>query len=645
MLNWHFDTSTLLFALSGLVALVVALINWRQRRQPGFAKLSMIMFLVFLWILVSGLELSVREPDAKMFFILIESTLISVFNTLLVPFVCEFLQYKWLTPPRQAILWVIAAFFIALEWTNSFHHLIWTEYHLNPANPDILLTSHGPLFVFDNAYLLLITISCILLLIFEMLRFRGSKSFSAGLIAASFTVPYLTYFGYLLNSDEILWNSLMPIGYSISGLLISWVVFEDLQRTVSVQTGQLHGKIQELEMEINNRKQLEQHLLEFHDSLAQQVSDQTQKLSGLYEMILLSGKSLPLQNVLEQSLERVRATLGSDLVCYYDLAQGLPASTFCGSGGIDNASLANLRFEWMGHGQDLIARVDGRIPDDLPEEVRRAGFKACTGKRVKNQDQNIGIFACFWADLHQFKVDEISLIGALSEELGVILENAQLRESASANATQIERRRLARELHDSVVQSLHSLVFAANTARQAAATSPEKLGGILDLISSSAQLALKEMRLLLFELRLIPSGEIQFLEGIQTRLDAVERRANIDAELNVESGTSWPWDWEKDLYAITMEALNNSLKHAQASRIEVHVGGNEQNFELKIMDNGRGFDPGTVCRGGMGLSTMTERAARMGGHLGIISKPGAGTLITMGMDRPVASNPKGSETI
>ena len=575
-----------------------------------------------------------REPNQKWLFVLIESALLWSFNTLIVPFIGDFFQYKWLTTRKLTILYGISAIFLILEWTNSFHHLIWNSYRLNPDNPDILLITNGPLFNLEAAYLIGLTGACVLLLIFEMFRSKGQKGINAGLIAVSISVPYITYFLSLLYPGEALGISLMPIGYAVSGLSISWVVYEDLQRTVRLQTSLLQTNIQELEMEIQKRKLLEQGLLQFQDSLAQQLSDQTRKLAGLYEMILLSGKVLPIQSVLEQSLARIRVTLGCQLVCYYNSSQSSPATVFSGFEANVHESVTDLRFEWMGQELDLIARADGRIPDDLPQEVRQAGFLACAGKRVRIQNKDLGIFACFWDDPHPFRVDEISLIEALSEELGVILENALMRELVSLDATQLERRRLARDLHDSVVQSLHSLVFSANTARQASLSSPEKLEKILELLSSSAQLALKEMRLLLYELRLVSSNELLFLEGIQTRLDAVERRANIDAELSVGSGAVWPQAWETDLYAISMEALNNSLKHAQATRVELRISGNEQTFEFTITDNGKGFDVRAVRRGGMGLSTMAERAERLGGRLTITSTPGAGTQISLNIDHP-----------
>ena len=642
---WHFTPSILLFLLSGSISLMAAILNWRLRQQPGFAKLALIMLLVSLWTFADGFQLSIISLEAKWYLHLFESSLIWLFNTLIVPFICEIYQYKWLTRPRFVLLFFIPGVFQLFEWTNPFHHLVWTGYSLYPANPDILIVSYGPLFYIELIYLVLLSVACVLLLTNEMGRSKGWKRLTAGLMALSISVPYLAYWGYTLLPGDILGISLMPIGYSVSGLAISWVVFEDLQRTIQAQTSLMRGNILELEAEISRRKVLEKNLLDFQDSLAQQMSDQTRKLSGLYEMILLSGQSLSMQDLLDQSLARIRVMLGCELVCFYDLSQASPTASFAGPQVFEPGQAPIFRFEWMGQGQDVIAHVQGRLTNPLPDEVRQAGFKACAGKRVKIKNENLGIFACYWKDLHQFRVEEISLIGALSEELGVVLENARLRELISMEATQHERRRLARELHDSVVQSLHSLVFTASTARQAAVSKPEKLAEILELIATSAQLALQEMRLLLYELRLIPSEEILFLDGLQSRLDAVERRANIEAELQVESGSSWPKGWNQDLYALSIEALNNSLKHAHATRVEIQLAGHEHKFELKIRDNGKGFNLGSISLGGMGLSTMAERAERLGGRLVIDSAPGAGTLIQLVIDESIDLNPTGDESL
>ena len=197
------------------------------------------------------------------------------------------------------------------------------------------------------------------------------------------------------------------------------------------------------------------------------------------------------------------------------------------------------------------------------------------------------------------------------------------------NVAHEERRRLARDLHDSVTQSLYSLVYSADSARKMAKSQPQKLDAVLSHLSDSALLALKEIRLMLYEMRLIPQGEINMLEAIETRLEAVERRAKIDANLTVEDGLEWPKTWEIELYPIVIESLNNSLKNAQASKVDIRITELHGEFSLCIEDNGKGFDLKNVSQGGMGLTNMNERAQKLGGRLKIDSTPGVGTKINV----------------
>jgi signal transduction histidine kinase len=101
----------------------------------------------------------------------------------------------------------------------------------------------------------------------------------------------------------------------------------------------------------------------------------------------------------------------------------------------------------------------------------------------------------------------------------------------------------------------------------------------------------------------------------------------IEAHLVVGDAVTWPKSWENDLYGIAMEALNNSLKHARASQVDVSLGGNGQGIDLEVSDNGRGFDLAHPGAGGLGLRSMAERAERMGGSLTVDAAAGCGTRV------------------
>jgi signal transduction histidine kinase len=115
---------------------------------------------------------------------------------------------------------------------------------------------------------------------------------------------------------------------------------------------------------------------------------------------------------------------------------------------------------------------------------------------------------------------------------------------------------------------------------------------------------------------------------LQHRLDAVEKRAGVEARVVAEGLVELPPSVEEGLYRIAQEALNNSLKHAAASLVTVRIEGGDDMVELEVTDNGRGFDPDSLQDGGgMGLPNMRERAERLGGSLAILSEPETGATV------------------
>jgi len=147
--------------------------------------------------------------------------------------------------------------------------------------------------------------------------------------------------------------------------------------------------------------------------------------------------------------------------------------------------------------------------------------------------------------------------------------------------------------------------------------------------------ALKEMRLLVHEL-LPPALEKEGLLGaLYQRLAAVEKRAGIDARLVVDEVLELPTRLEIALYRIAQEALNNALKHAAATAITVTLRRAGDQLILEISDNGKGFIVAEVAaQGGLGLSTMRERAEQAGGTLTIQATPGQGATVCVQVALP-----------
>jgi signal transduction histidine kinase len=233
-----------------------------------------------------------------------------------------------------------------------------------------------------------------------------------------------------------------------------------------------------------------------------------------------------------------------------------------------------------------------------------------------------------------FDESDLVILQSLADQAAMVIENAQLYEQAQQVATLEERQRLARELHDSVTQALYGVtLYAEAAARLLSVGDAELASDHLREVRQTAQEALQEMRLLIFELRPPVLEQEGLVAALETRLEAVEGRSGLETEFILEGDVRLPTDIEEGLYRIAQEALNNALKHAQARCITVHLRQERQAVMLEVIDDGIGFDPSTAReQGGLGLPGMEERAARLGGRLTVSSRPGEGTSMKVEVD-------------
>ena len=228
-----------------------------------------------------------------------------------------------------------------------------------------------------------------------------------------------------------------------------------------------------------------------------------------------------------------------------------------------------------------------------------------------------------------FTEEDIPVMSVFANQAAMAIEHARLQRQAEQLAVLGERERLARELHDSVTQSLYSVTLYANAATLAlAAGKTDATAGYLQELQETAQEGMRDMRLLIFQLH-PPELETEGLAAVlQARLAAVETRAGLQTEFRVEAERRLPIAVEEDLYWIAQEALNNVLKHARAQHVSVWLLFTDTSIALEVRDDGIGFDThATEGQGGVGLRSLAERAARVGGKLTYESKPGEGTRV------------------
>jgi signal transduction histidine kinase len=232
-----------------------------------------------------------------------------------------------------------------------------------------------------------------------------------------------------------------------------------------------------------------------------------------------------------------------------------------------------------------------------------------------------------------FTDEDVRVMSVFANQAAMAIEHARLQEQAEQLAVLEERQRLARELHDSVTQSLYSVTLYANAAGLAlAAGKVEVVADYLAELQETAQEGMRDMRLLIFQLHPPVLEAEGLVAALQARLAAVEDRAGLQTQFRVGGERRLPIAIEEDLYWIAQEALNNVCKHAQAMYVTVHLHFTATSVRLDVVDDGVGFDLKAVRsegRGGGGLRSIAERTARLGGRHTHASGPNEGTRLTV----------------
>ncbi len=205
-----------------------------------------------------------------------------------------------------------------------------------------------------------------------------------------------------------------------------------------------------------------------------------------------------------------------------------------------------------------------------------------------------------------------------------------------------ERHRLARELHDSVTQTIFSMTLTTQSAVLLLDRNPGRLTAQLDRLTQLAQSALAEMRVLISELRPEKVAEGGLAAALRRHLVDRPLPENLGVTLEVEGDplARLPPVEEQGLFRIVQEALNNIVKHAQASQACIRLHLAERPWWIEISDQGQGFDLQQAHNGGrVGLASMRERAAEIGWDLQITTSPGAGTRIRVDKRLPEGRQP------
>jgi GAF domain-containing protein/two-component sensor histidine kinase len=240
-----------------------------------------------------------------------------------------------------------------------------------------------------------------------------------------------------------------------------------------------------------------------------------------------------------------------------------------------------------------------------------------------------------------FQPEDVALVQALADQAALAIDHARLVQRGQDAAVIEERTRLARDLHDSVTQSVFSLGMMARAAQTQHARGSDQLGATLGRIADLSQDALREMRALLFELQPTGLADDGLGPALRKLADAVRLRLDLRVTFKGDTSMRLAPETETAIFRIVQEALANAAKHAKATRIVITIDQSDSHLRFTVRDNGTGFDPNAPViesadgrQGGMGMRTMRERAAATGLNLRIRSRPGRGTSVIV--DAPIA---------
>jgi PAS domain S-box-containing protein len=391
-----------------------------------------------------------------------------------------------------------------------------------------------------------------------------------------------------------------------------------------------------------------------------QEADRRRRIAeSLADVLAALNSNQPLDQVLDFIALQARHLLDSHAVAIYrqqdtagtlalQAAKGLPAG--CIAGTDTPPGLGALR-QAVGARQPVLvpdaadSLPDGapsaQYPEELVTEATGSVFcRALLAMPILVQDEVYGGMLLYYAEARSFSGDELELAAVFGDQVALAIENARLREQVEQAAATAERSRLARDLHDSVTQALFSASLVAEVLPKVWQRDPEEAQQGLEELRHLTRGALAEMRTLLLELRPSALLETRLDDLLRQLTEAITSRAQLLATLHIEPSPLLPPDVHVTFYRVTQEALHNAVKHAGANHVTVSLQASPPpvshrtddwlgQIELRVIDDGQGFDPGQRDPHHLGLGIMHERAANVGARLAIESQPSQGTQVIL----------------
>lgn len=372
---------------------------------------------------------------------------------------------------------------------------------------------------------------------------------------------------------------------------------------------------------------------------AEALQEAHRRLEAMQAVAVAVGAETDLSQVLELIAERGRAIAEARSVLIL-LQEGDELVIVAGAGEVTLKAGFRLPITESTSGEALLRRRAIRVDDaeaELRISARSLGVPDARSALLVPliyRDQALGVLGAFdrerggsFTDAEEQLLTAFAASAATAVATAKTVQTARLRHSLEA--AEAERKHWARELHDETLQALGGLKLLASTARRH--PEPGRIRNVLDELISGLDVEIENLHAIITSLRPAALDDL----GLRPAIEALAAHHRTALGLDVETHLRLPDpqkhehrlapELEITIYRLVQEAMTNAAKHAEASRVDVTVAAHDGRVNIRVADDGKGFDSSQTSHG-FGLTGMRERVAMAGGELELVSSPGGTTV-------------------
>jgi len=464
----------------------------------------------------------------------------------------------------------------------------------------------------------------------------GLKAILAGLVVSP--APYFP--ASFLNEISFLAVVGVPVQVfrTITTLAITFFVVRVL-RVFEIE------QRRQLEMATQQHLQAQQEALETQRQAREEIERWSAQLEDVVNTIAMAiSQPLELKEILDIALRKALELTGLEAGTVYLVDDRAEELTLVAHHGLSQRVIQGV--DGMKIGEGLTGRAAGSgeliVVENVSEDprltrmvIKKEGFQFQASVPLKSKDRVLGVITMVSKGRRPFIPQEVNILTAIGQQIGIAIENARLNEQLQSIAALEERDRIGRELHDGLAQVL-GYMHLKSKAVEGLLSSGQMAQAQAELheIQEVAREAYGDVRESILGLRTTITPSAGLIPTLTEYLHKFSRQSGISARLVMGDDAKMEFApaAEIQLLRIIQEALTNIRKHSQASRAWVRFEADAEGAVITVEDDGRGFDPSRIGQDGQehfGLQTMRERAESVGGVVQISTQPGQGTRLTV----------------